>query len=44
MVALFKREPELVAVNAALNDKFFARTQALAKLTFKVNGKIQTVE
>lgn len=44
MVALFKREPELIKINSALNEKFTERTKELAKLFFKVNGQIIAVE
>ncbi len=44
IVALCKSEPALIKINAGVQKKFVERTQQLAKLAFKRDGLIYTVE
>lgn len=44
IVALLRRRPEMLAINAALGERYWQRTRALAELEYQVGGKTYKVE
>lgn len=43
IVSLLRRRPELVEINSKMNEKYWSRTQELAQLEYKSDGKIQKI-
>ena len=44
IVALLRRRPELVALNAGLSQGYWERTRELAQLEYRVSGTTHRVE
>jgi len=44
IVALLDRRPELVRINASLNDEYWQRTRDLARLAYREGDTIRQVE
>jgi spore coat polysaccharide biosynthesis protein SpsF len=43
IVALLRRRPELVEINSNVNEQYWKRTQQLAQLEYRVEGKIYKI-